>query len=654
MDPITQQAVLATAGAAAGGDKVYVDDVFSTYLVDGANGQTITNGIDLATEGGMIWSKARSGSVSYAVHDTERGINKFLSTNSNNPQIDVSGAVTGPHTITSFNTDGFTTGSDNAYGYTDLSGYGDYVHWTFRKAPGFFDIVTWTGNSVSGRQIAHNLGSAPGFIMVKSYVAGTGGTGWMCYHRSLGNTKAIRLDTTSAATSASSAYWNNTDPTSTHFTVGNNEDINTSANSRSYVAYVFAHDDQTFGTGGNESIIKCGTYTGNGSTTGPVINLGFEPQWVMIRRTDVGDAWQIYDSMRGLENVLRAESTNAEVSNVNFKINLLANGFQPAANDNGHNASGGTYTYIAIRRPHKPPEVGTDVFKAILHQSESALSVGFPPDIVLTTYSNYTSNNYLTTRLTNKSLYPDVDNAEGDHRTYIKFSGQDNYEYGGWLGSSFPTINWCFKRAPGFFDLVAYTGTGANQTCNHNLGKTPQFVIIKNRDSSTNGDWLCWHEDLTETNPYIFLNSNAAEGPFGGVWINPSSTGLNLGSAPSHTFYNDNNVSFIAYLFATQPGISKVSSYTGTGNAINVNCGFSAGARFVLIKRTDSTGDWYIWDSTRGIVSGNDPYILLNDNVTPVTNTDYIDPLSSGFTVTSSAPDALNASGGTYIFLAIA
>jgi hypothetical protein len=110
----------------------------------------------------------------------------------------------------------------------------------------------------------------------------------------------------------------------------------------------------------------------------------------------------------------------------------------------------------------------------------------------------------------------------------------------------------------------------------------------------------------------------------------------------------------LAYLFATLAGVSKVGSYTGTGATLNVDCGFSAGARFILIKRTDSTGDWYVWDSARGIVVGNDPYLLLNTTAAQVTSTDYIDPLSSGFTVTSSAPAALNASGGTYIFLAIA
>jgi hypothetical protein len=117
---------------------------------------------------------------------------------------------------------------------------------------------------------------------------------------------------------------------------------------------------------------------------------------------------------------------------------------------------------------------------------------------------------------------------------------------------------------------------------------------------------------------------------------------------------NGSGYTYVLYLFATLAGVSKVGSYTGTGADLNVDCGFSAGARFILIKRTDSTGDWYVWDSVRGIAAGNDPYLLLNSTAAEVTNTDYIDPLSSGFTVTATAPAALNASGGSYIFLAIA
>jgi len=100
--------------------------------------------------------------------------------------------------------------------------------------------------------------------------------------------------------------------------------------------------------------------------------------------------------------------------------------------------------------------------------------------------------------------------------------------------------------------------------------------------------------------------------------------------------------------------VSKVGSYTGTAATQQINCGFTGGARFVLIKRTDSTGDWYVWDSARGIVAGNDPYLLLNSTAAEVTNTDYVDTYSAGFEISSTAPAGINANGGSFIFLAIA
>jgi hypothetical protein len=118
--------------------------------------------------------------------------------------------------------------------------------------------------------------------------------------------------------------------------------------------------------------------------------------------------------------------------------------------------------------------------------------------------------------------------------------------------------------------------------------------------------------------------------------------------------YGNASYNYVAYLFATCAGVSKVGSYTGTATTLQIDCGFTSGARFVLIKRTDSTGDWYVWDTARGIVSGNDPYLLLNSTAAEVTNTDYIDTYSAGFEISSTAPAAINASGGTYIFLAIA
>jgi hypothetical protein len=149
----------------------------------------------------------------------------------------------------------------------------------------------------------------------------------------------------------------------------------------------------------------------------------------------------------------------------------------------------------------------------------------------------------------------------------------------------------------------------------------------------------------------LILESNTSAANAGaGAWAVSSTTFL----ADYFGLLNASGDTYIAYLFATCPGVSKVGSYTGTGTTLSVDCGFTNGARFVLVKRTDSTGDWYVWDTARGIVSGNDPYLLLNSTAAEVTSTDYIDPLSSGFQISSTAPDAINANGGSFIFLAIA
>ena len=131
----------------------------------------------------------------------------------------------------------------------------------------------------------------------------------------------------------------------------------------------------------------------------------------------------------------------------------------------------------------------------------------------------------------------------------------------------------------------------------------------------------------------------------------PGASNIQIGSNGE---INQSGQNFVAYLFATCPGVSKVGTYTGTGAAQTINCGFTAGSRFVMIKRADSTGDWFVWDSARGIIPANDPYLRLNLTAAEVTGTDYVDTTTVGFDITSTAPAAINANGGTYIFLAIA
>jgi hypothetical protein len=129
----------------------------------------------------------------------------------------------------------------------------------------------------------------------------------------------------------------------------------------------------------------------------------------------------------------------------------------------------------------------------------------------------------------------------------------------------------------------------------------------------------------------------------------PTSSVFSVGNSPT---VNGSGETYIAYLFATAAGVSKVGSYTGTGSTLNIDCGFSSGARFVLIKQTSNSGNWYVWDTARGIVAGNDPYLSLYNTTAQTTDNDYIDPYSAGFSLTYEA--VVNESGRSFIFYAIA
>jgi hypothetical protein len=202
-------------------------------------------------------------------------------------------------------------------------------------------------------------------------------------------------------------------------------------------------------------------------------------------------------------------------------------------------------------------------------------------------------------------------------------------------------------------DEVCYTGTGSNTTINHNLGVAPELIIVKNRTTTgpISQNWCVYAPGLPNNNNVLLVNQNYAWYDVGAAMWNGSPTSTTFGVS---ALLSPSTDKMVAYLFATCAGVSKVGSYTGTGTTKQVDCGFTGGARFVLIKRTDSSGSWYVWDVARGIVSGNDPYLLLNSTAAEVTNTDYIDTYSAGFEISSTAPSEINASGGTFIFLAIA
>jgi len=653
----------ALEAAAAGGDDTvtYVEDVFSTYVYAGTGATlAINNGIDLDGEGGMVWIKMRDDTYGHRLFDTERGVLEVIES------YDVTAEATLADSLTVFNSNGFTVGSS---GDTNLLN-SEMVGWTFRKAPGFFDVVTYTGNG-SAQAISHSLGSTPGCIMIKNLDSSTN---WETYHRKLngGTTPQnykLELNET-AAESANSNVWNDTAPTSTHFTVGTNN----SANLANYVAYLFAHDDQSFGADGNESIIKCGSFTTTATWGNYKVDLGWEPQYVLMKRADSsspGD-WFIFDSMRGIIgpgdstladtsafNTLYATSDDAELQantaaaeTTQGRICLYSQGFIGTIG-----FGNADFIYIAIRRPMKVPEAGTEVFAVDSRTSGNPNWTSnfvvdgmwegedVSADRAISVYTRLTGLKYNNTYRNNASSTGGSDFAN-DFMT-------------GWRqdGSTVSTaISWMFRRAPGFMDIVVQVGDGVGgASWNHGLGVVPEMIIGKNRTDAV--DWAVYHHGVNggvdPADYQLQLNDDAAQYDYNGYWddVLPTTTHFTTGGSQNT---NGTGKEYTFYLFTTLAGVSKVGSYTADATLTTINCGFAAGARFILIKRVDATGDWYLYDSLRGIVAGNDPYLILNTETAEVTGTDYIDPDNSGFQITTAGSSTINVNTGEYIFLAIA
>jgi hypothetical protein len=652
-------------GASAAGAGNYIEDVFSTWLYTG-NGstQTITNGIDLSTKGGLVWTKNRSNAYSHYLIDSARGSN-YLSSNTTTAQ-----ASSGSDMV--FGTTGYTVGNTtvplNSSGQT-------VVGWTFRKQAKFFDVVTYTGTG-SARTIAHNLGSVPGCIIIKEYAANA--VQWLVYHSGVGPTGSLCLNDTFAA-DYNIGYFNNTAPTSTNFTLGGSAYGN--QNGQSFVAYLFASNAGGFGAAGTDNVISCGSFTVSSGTGSTDVNLGYEPQWLLAKpSTDPGFAtdWYLYDTMRGWVNTTDGGNVNRRL---NPNLDILETSdkiFQPTAtgftmlNNNVYPGVPITYIYVAIRRgPMKTPTDATKVFSPVIYTSTvSSLNTNIVSDLSIQMQRDnggqltegWTQDrlrgvrgSYHYVLATTSTIQEESGTISGSITNFglSQYSvGMVSTNQGNSSGGGNTYVDWFFARAPGFFDEVCYTGTSpgsGSYAINHNLGVAPELIIYRQRNGASN--WQAG-TNFTSTNwrsmLLNFTNAGSQTTYATNDWFaaQPTSTTFTVGW-PYYT-----TGTWVAYLFATCPGVSKVGSYTGTGATQTIDCGFTGGARFVLIKRTDSTGDWYVWDTARGMVSGTDPSLLLNSTAAEV-NANSVYTATTGFQIVSTAA-GINASGGTYIFLAIA
>jgi hypothetical protein len=674
-------------------------DYFNCVTYTGNGGNLSVTGVGFQPD--FVWIKNRGRSSSpHVLVDVVRGATKALTTGTGGDT-----TMNGTDDFKSFDSDGFSLGTSSNFFVNSTND--THVAWCW-KAGGAasdntdgditssvsvnqdagFSVVSYTSQSTKPLNVGHGLGKKPDFILTKNRDATAS---WGGYHSGTGATKSMFINTTGSGT-VSVDYFNNTEPTNSVFTVFDSNNTHSYGTSNEFIAYCWTE---------KAGVSKFGTYTGNGSSTGPFIECGFKPRLVIVKRTDAGSNWFMYDTIRGTNNKLYAENAGTENSEdggstSSNTILSLSNGFQMTSG-NGSNASGGTYifmafaenfsadaTYKALNTANLPaPTVkdGSEYFNTVLYSgngsTQSITGVGFQPDWVWLKSRNNSYHNYVfdVIRGTGEQLYTNLTNEEFTSSGTLTSFDTDGFSLGNSAnadinnsGATFVAWNWLTSNTSGSsntdgsitstvsanpsagFSIGTYTadGSNANRTVGHGLGVPPEFIIVKNRDTSGR-HWLIWHKDFNDNDKALLFTTGAvADNRFGPSA--PTSTVFGLYGGQG----NYNSDDHVFYAFAGVEGYSKLGSYTGNVSTDGpfVYCGFRPS--FLLFKRSSAAEDWVITDSVRRT------YNQMNGGLRP--NGDYIewsgDDVAIDFTANGfkirSADAKINASGSTYIFMALA
>ena len=418
-----------------------------------------------------------------------------------------------------------------------------------------------------------------------------------------------------------------------------------------------------YGEGGDQNVVKTGSYIGNGSSTGPTIHVGWEPQWLIIKR-DGTENWAMHDSMRGItdggdDERIRADD-NAAPSDVST-VDLNSTGFEITTSLNEYNSSGDKYIYVAIRRldgyVSKPVTAGTDVFTMDTGSGSTIpnYDATFPVDFAFKRYVGSTNDWQTSARLmqgkyiqTNSTMAKATSSGE----YYDSNVGYNNDE------SPSTVQAWMWKRHAGF-DVVTFDGVSGGSWYRHGLNKIPEMIWIK--DLSDTQAWQVYHKGVNGgSNPEHYemvLNTTAAQsGGDNNLWGNGVPTATHFRSGLYNRGGANTSSKYIAMLFASVDGISKVGYYTGNGGSSTQTITLGFAPRFILIKRTDTTTEhWLVLDTVRGWVSGGDSkFIYLQSSAaqgTLATSTQGVTPTSTGVEI-SGTSSVVNTNTGNYIYYA--
>ena len=668
---------------------------------DGSNPRTLT-GVGFQSD--LVWIKARSagGDLSHQLFDSVRGLSGG---NSLQPDRAVAegNEGTGNGYLSAFTSDGFTVDTTSSDIYVNDSGK-TYVAWCW-KAGGTassntdgdidsnvsastdagFSVFTYTGNGGTDQTVGHGLGAAPSACIVKSRAANS----WFIRHDSLPSNENLNFNNSTTVTPGGGGLIGDLSSTSTiTLKSGSNNADNINANGTNYVAYCWIEKD---------GVSKFGSFTGNGSSTGPFVECGFKPRMVIVKRTDAGSNWFMYDTVRGTNNKLYADDPSDENgedggSTTSNTILSLSTGFQMTSG-NGSNTNGGTYIFMAwaetfsadedykaLNTANLPaPEIkdGSKYFDTKLFTAGTTTVTGlsFQPDWVWVKNRDQTYNHRLidAVRGIKNDLYSNANTAEqtnqsdslltftSDGFTHGKFGSADADDFVAWNwlagnGTSSNTngdiTSTVSVNATAGFSIVSYTAENAVRTVGHGLGVAPVMYMTKNRDSSN--DWAMYWEVLGATR-LIHFNLSSKNETDSAYWNDtaPTSTVFTVGT---NTRTGGSTDDYIAYCFAEVEGYSRFSEYSANGNSDGpyVHCGFRPSVLIIKNYAGGSETNWVIKDTTRDTY--NPSTKRLNPNITAVESDDSnvdIDFLANGFKIRSTNT-SVNESGSDYLFMAFA
>ncbi len=587
----------------------------------GGGGGCVDNGYSNGSYGGsgavrIIWNTAGN-ARSFPSTNVQKGAGHANYLKSDNTLVEELDQTKGINQWTETGMEWDGQGPENLNTTTDKN-FGYF----FRKAEKFFTIVEYTGNG-GVQNIPHDLKCKPSMMWIKNRDTQRE---WAVYHENLDpaipEQYRIWLNDTRDRQSTTQ-YWNMDQPTNTHFTVGAAPQTNESGDK--FIAYLFGADQAAFGIKGDEVIAKVGSYTGAGN--GTTIDLGWEPQMVIVKSiSGSGNPedydWSVYDKTRrmGVSDNNSNYGDDAELypnlhtaENMgNARIDFTSSGFLLYSTASNTNRSGTNYIYYAIRNNLTTPKSATEVFAMATGNGESQLPTytsNFPVDFAYRKNTQSSNDwNVAFRKVPRRDLKWNDKNTNMGSYTEFEFGSSYGWNKSG-DGSSYQS--WMFKRAKGFFDLQFWNGDSTSpRQLPHQLGVTPEMIIVKSRNTISDG-WYVYHKDLP-LQSYVQVHSSDGWNTGADCWTAnaPTATHFYLGSDNA---VNNGSASYTGQFYATLPGISKVGSYeiNANGDPVTIDCGFTAGPRFVLIKKYERNGvngdmsgypgDWMLFDTVRGM-----------------------------------------------------